>query len=81
MIQAILFDLDNTLVDFMRMKRAGVEAAIIAMIDAGLPMTMKEAEARIYAIYRDLGIEYQEVFDRFCRAVGESQSAVVGCRD
>lgn len=34
MIRAILFDIDNTLMDFMRMKRAAVEA----MIDAGLRM-------------------------------------------
>ena len=65
MIRAVLFDLDNTLVDFIRMKHAGVEAAVAAMADAGLPISEREAERRIYEIYRECGIEYQEVFDRF----------------
>ena len=44
MIKAIVFDLDNTLVDFMAMKRQAIEAAIDA-------------------IYKERGIEYQQVFD------------------
>ncbi|MBW3661286.1 MAG: HAD-IA family hydrolase [Gemmatimonadetes bacterium] len=63
MIRAIVFDLDNTLVDFMSMKRLAVEAAIDAMIDAGLPLDRDEAEDRIFAIYDREGIEYQRVFD------------------
>ena len=35
MIKAVIFDLDNTLVDFMRMKQAAVAAAVDAMIDCG----------------------------------------------
>ena len=34
MIKAIVFDLDNTLVDFMRMKDRAIEGAVKAMIDA-----------------------------------------------
>ena len=36
MIKAVIFDFDNTLMDFMRMKKAAVETAVDAMIDAGL---------------------------------------------
>ena len=36
MIKAIIFDLDNTLVDFMDFKSRAVDAAIDAMIDAGM---------------------------------------------
>ena len=36
MIKAVIFDLDNTLTDFMRMKESAVEAAVEAMMDAGL---------------------------------------------
>ena len=43
MIKAIIFDLDNTLVDFMGMKRNAVSAAIHAMIDAGLQLSPDEA--------------------------------------
>jgi putative hydrolase of the HAD superfamily len=64
MIRAIIFDLDNTLVDFMRMKRQAVSAAVAAMIDAGLGLTIEETEARIDAIYKARGIEFQSVFDQ-----------------
>ena len=36
MTKAIIFDLDNTLIDFVKMKRMSIEAAASAMIDAGL---------------------------------------------
>jgi HAD superfamily hydrolase (TIGR02253 family) len=64
-IRAVIFDLDNTLVDFMRMKEEAISAAIESMIDAGLSMPREEAKKKIYAIYEREGIEYQRVFDRF----------------
>ena len=64
MIKAVIFDLDNTLVDFMRMKRLAVSAAIDSMIDAGLRLTQQEAQERIDLIYKEMGIEFQSVFDQ-----------------
>jgi putative hydrolase of the HAD superfamily len=64
MIRAVIFDLDNTLVDFMSMKRQAVDAAIQSMIDAGLRLTPDEARARIDTIYKQRGIEFQNVFDQ-----------------
>jgi putative hydrolase of the HAD superfamily len=64
MIRAVIFDLDNTLVDFMRMKREAVAAAINSMIDAGLGLSAEEAQQRIDAIYKERGIEFQSVFDQ-----------------
>ncbi len=64
MIKAVIFDLDNTLVDFMLMKRQAVSAAIDAMIDAGLKLSRDEAQERIDAIYKERGIEFQNVFDQ-----------------
>lgn len=64
MIRAVIFDLDNTLVDFMAMKRQAITAAIDSMIDAGLGLTREEAQARIDAIYQERGIEFQNVFDQ-----------------
>jgi len=64
MIKAVVFDLDNTLVDFMAMKRQAIGAAINAMIDAGLKLTNEEIQARIDTIYKDKGIEFQNVFDQ-----------------
>ena len=64
MIRAVVFDLDNTLVDFMAMKRLSIEAAIHSMIDAGLGISVEEARSRIDAIYKERGIEFQNVFDQ-----------------
>ena len=45
-IRAVLFDLDNTLIDFMTMKRKSCEAAVDAMISAGLRMPKRRASTR-----------------------------------
>jgi putative hydrolase of the HAD superfamily len=65
MIKAVIFDLDNTLVDFMAMKEAAVKAAVGAMIDAGLKISHDEARRKIYKVYDEEGIEDQKVFDKF----------------
>ncbi len=64
MIHAVVFDLDNTLVDFMLMKRNAVEAGIRAMIDAGLQRDFDEINAIIDQVYKEQGIEYQHVFNQ-----------------
>lgn len=64
MIKAIIFDLDNTLVDFMLLKTRAVDAAVYAMIDAGLNVPFEVARNKIYEIYDREGIEYQMVFDK-----------------
>lgn len=63
MLKAVIFDLDNTLVDFMLMKRQAVDAAINAMRDAGLKLSTDEIRQRIDEIYNERGIEFQSVFD------------------
>ncbi len=60
-----MFDLDNTLLDFNRMKEASVSAAAEAMIDAGLAGTREEIIEGIYEVYERKGIEAQDVFDSF----------------
>ena len=65
MIRAVIFDLDNTLTDFMKMKRAAIDAAVDGMIDAGLKLSREEASQQIYRVYDREGIEYQQVFDIF----------------
>ena len=64
MIKAVIFDIDNTLMDFMRMKRAAVDAAADAMIDAGLAMAKQELVDKIFKIYWAEGIEDQNIFDK-----------------
>ena len=63
MVKAVIFDLDNTLVDFMEMKRLAVDAAVRAMIDAGLGLSSAEVRSRVDAIYKKKGMEFQSVFD------------------
>ena len=63
MIRAIVFDLDNTLTDFMRMKEAAIQAAIDGMIDAGFRRSREELRRRVQAIYDVRGLEFQRVFD------------------
>jgi putative hydrolase of the HAD superfamily len=65
MIKAVVFDLDNTLMDFMAMKESAITAAVAAMIDAGLEMDPVKAKKELYAIYDKEGIEFQKVFDSF----------------
>jgi putative hydrolase of the HAD superfamily len=69
MIRAVIFDLDNTLVDFMAMKRQAIDAAITAMIDAGLQLSPDALRSHIDRIYQEMGIEYQQVFDQLLQEV------------
>jgi HAD superfamily hydrolase (TIGR02253 family) len=64
MIVAVVFDLDNTLVDFMQMKRNAVQAGIRSMIDAGLQRGFDEIDTIISRVYEEQGIEYQRVFNQ-----------------
>ncbi len=64
MIKAVIFDFDNTLMDFMRMKKAAVEAAVDAMIDAGLTHKKEKMIEKIYKVYTAEGIEDQQIFDK-----------------
>ena len=71
-IRAIVFDLDNTLTDFMRMKEAAITAAIDGMIDAGFRLSAGELRSRVASIYDEQGLEFQRVFDELLqREFGE----------
>ncbi|MCL7414849.1 MAG: HAD-IA family hydrolase [ANME-2 cluster archaeon] len=66
-IKAVLFDLDNTLLDFSEMKRMAVNMAIRAMIDQGLDMDPKEAFESIFQTYWEVGIESDNAFSEFLK--------------
>lgn len=65
MIKAVVFDLDDTLVDFMALKRQCVAAAVDAMVNAGLTLPREKAIERIYQLYYKEGLEDQQIFDKF----------------
>lgn len=67
MIKAILFDLDNTLIDFMTMKYRSCEAAIDAMIAAGLRIEKNRARKILFGLYDKYGIEHKEIFQKFLK--------------
>ena len=62
-IKAVIFDVDNTLIDFMKFKELAIEESIYAMIAAGLKKKRDEIWQVLDKIYREKGIEYQHVFD------------------
>jgi len=67
MIKAIFFDLDNTLIDFLTMKHKCCEAAIDAMIKAGLNMKRKKALKVLVEIHSKYGIEHKQIFQKFLK--------------
>lgn len=66
-MKAILFDLDNTLIDFMKLKHVSCSRAIDAMIQAGLDLPRKKALEELYKIYDRYGIEDHTVFQKFLK--------------
>ena len=69
MIKAIIFDVDNTLIDFIQMKDMGIQAAASAMIDAGLNEKKKAIVKRFWELLDIHGYEDQKVFQRYLREV------------
>ena len=64
-IKGVIFDLDNTLLDFMKMKEFAVKAAVKGMIEAGLMVDEEDSYTEIVRIYEEFGWENQKVFDVF----------------
>ena len=64
-IEGVVFDLDNTLLDFMKMKQVAVRSAIRGMIEAGLEIDEKKSFEDIITLYEKIGWENQKVFDVF----------------
>ena len=66
MLKAVLFDLDNTLLDFWKMKRKASNSAAQAMIKAGLKLPQKKAEEELFQKYVK-NIEGERVFQKFLK--------------
>lgn len=67
MIKAIIFDLDNTLVDFMKIKHISIEAAASAMIDSGLDHKKGRIVKKLLHLYDLHGWEDQTVFQKYLK--------------
>ncbi|MBI5882016.1 MAG: HAD-IA family hydrolase [Elusimicrobia bacterium] len=64
MINSVIFDIDNTLTDFMRMKRAAVDSAVDSMIGAGLQAEKSAMVEKVFEIYWKDGVEDQRILDK-----------------
>ncbi len=62
MIKAIIFDLDNTLIDFIGTKRKTSRAAVRAMLHAGLKGTEQQVTKKLFELYDRYHYEYNKVF-------------------
>jgi putative hydrolase of the HAD superfamily len=70
MLRAILFDLDNTLLDFSGFKNGSALAAAKAIKEAGVGKRESEIYGKIMQIYDKKGIEYQFAFSEALRELG-----------
>ena len=66
-IKAITIDLDNTLIDFIHIKRHASGAAASAMVQAGLPMSEDRAKRELFDFYLETNIEGNDIFERFLK--------------
>ena len=69
MIKSVIFDLDNTLIDFMMMKKLSCDAAISAMIGAGLNVDKQKALKELFSLYDKFGYEEKTIFQKFLQKV------------
>tara|TARA_Y100000294_G_scaffold176028_1_gene197449 strand:+ start:655 stop:1320 length:666 start_codon:yes stop_codon:yes gene_type:complete len=67
MIKAVLFDLDNTLIDFLKMKKHSCSAAIDSMIGAGLDVGHDKALKILFDLYDKYGLEEKTIFQKFLK--------------
>ena len=67
MIKAVIFDLDNTLIDFMKMKKHSCSAAIDAMIGAGLNVEHDKAIKVLFGLYDKHGLQEKTIFQKFLK--------------
>lgn len=70
MIRAVIFDLDNTLIDFLTFKKETAKAAARAMVRMGLPTDEITAYGKIFSVYDEKGIEYQKTFGDVIKPFG-----------
>ena len=52
MIKAVIFDLDNTLLDFIKMKREAVMNALLSMKEAGLEINIEDSYKKVCQFMR-----------------------------
>jgi HAD superfamily hydrolase (TIGR02253 family) len=64
-VKAVLFDLDNTLVDFVGMKKRATGAAARAMVASGLKEDAESLSTELFDFYLGYWIEADDAFEKF----------------
>lgn len=70
MLEAVLFDLDMTLVDFISFKQNTARAAAKAMVENGLPASEQQAYGQIFFVYDAHGMEYEKTYFQVVSSYG-----------
>lgn len=65
--KAVIFDLDNTLIDFTETKNIAIRESVKAMVDKGLGKGFEPLLKDFTAYYWKHGIEDQRIFQKFFR--------------
>lgn len=66
-IRVLTVDLDNTMIDFMHLKRTAAGAAAQAMVRTGLRMREEKARRELFRFYLETDIEGSDIFTRFLK--------------
>ncbi len=69
MLKAVFFDIDNTLYDTSNFAKSARKAAIKAMVDAGLPLSPKDAYFLLKDIIKEKGSNYDKHFNVLTKRV------------
>jgi putative hydrolase of the HAD superfamily len=71
-IKAVIFDLDNTLIDFLHFKKVCCSSAVSAMIKSGLNIPKQKGMEVLYSLYHKYDMEDSTIFQKFLtEVVGE----------
>jgi len=69
-IKAVIFDLDNTLIDFLKMKKEACRFALKAMIKKGLKVLFEPGYKKLMETYIRTGIDSNTAFEQFLKEAG-----------
>ena len=67
MIHAIIFDLDDTLIDFVERKKRIISDVVKAMIKSGIKQNFSSLYKEFYDFYWSTGIEDHLIFEKFLK--------------